>query len=238
MGWCGPSFPDLGYWPMHLTGIGIIAVIIFLLYRRIESIRMITTALWVIMLLAVGLTIAASYSNFHPSLAFHYPHNAFGTGFATALGAGLLIAIYDYLGYNTTAYMGGELRNPGKVMPRSIIISIVAIMVIYLAMNIGVVGVLRRRQPGLIRPYKQWLYPVPSVAALAGWLYVYASATATALIWSTVWIAAGIAAYLGWARYHQHWPFGPKQIREVFLETQREHPQQAVADHGAQWADS
>jgi hypothetical protein len=28
--------------------------------------------------------------------------------------------------------------------------------------------VLRRRQPGLRRPYKQWLYPLPSLAALAG----------------------------------------------------------------------
>jgi amino acid transporter len=342
---------------MHLIGIGVVAAIIILLYRKIESISMITTALWVIMLLAVGLTIAASYSNFHPSLAFHYPHNAFAGGFAAALGAGLLIAIYDYLGYNTTAYMGGELRNPGRVMPRSIIISIVAIMVIYLALNIGVVGVLpwpkvahatsvaslavthnwgraaadlvtvlilitafasvfagllggsrvpfhaardrlffgvfgrlhpkydfphvsllvmglitaagsfftlttvinvllavviwvqavaqivaltvlRRRQPGLIRPYKQWLYPVPSLAALAGWLYVYASATSAALIWSTVWLAAGVVAYLGWARYHRNWPFGPKQIREVFLETQREHPDQVAAERGAQWADS
>jgi amino acid transporter len=350
-------FPNLSYWPLHLTGIGVLAAIVILLYRKIESISVITTALWVIMLLAVGLTIAASYSNFHPGLAFHYPHNAFAGGFAAALGAGLLIAIYDYLGYNTTAYMGGELRNPGKVMPRSIIISIAAIMVIYLAMNIGVVGVLpwpkvahatsvaslaithnwgraaadlvtvlilvtafasvfagllggsrvpfhaardrlffgvfgrlhpkydfphvsllvmgvitavgsfftlttvinvllaviiwvqavaqivaltvlRRRQPGLIRPYKQWLYPVPSLAALAGWLYVYASATSTALIWSTVWLAAGVVAYLGWARYHHHWPFGPKQIREVFLEAQREHPDQVPAERGAQWADS
>ena len=299
------------------------------------------------MLLAVGLTIAASYSNFHPSLAFHYPHNAFAGGFVAALGAGLRIAIYDYLGYNTVAYMGGELRNPGRVMPRAIIISIVAIMVIYLAMNIGVMGalpwpqvahstsaaslavthnwgssaadvvtvlilvtamasvfagllggsrvpfhaareqlffgvfgrlhpkydfphvsllvmgvitaagsfftlttvinvllaviiwvqavaqiaaltVLRRRQPGLYRPYKQWLYPLPSLAALAGWLYVYASATATALAWSTVWLAAGVIAFLGWARYHHTWPFGRKEIREAFLETQQEPPGQAA----------
>ncbi len=353
----GYFYPNLSYWPMHLIGLGFVVAIVALLYRKIESIRVITTALWVIMLLAVGLTIAASYSKWHPALAFHYPHNAFGGGFAVALGAGLLIAIYDYLGYNTTAYMGGELKNPGRVMPRSIIISIIAIMVIYLAMNIGVVGVLpwqqvarstsvaslaithnwgrtaadfvtvlilvtafasvfagllggsrvpfhaardrlffgvfgrlhpkyrfphvsllvmglitaagsfftlttvinvllaviiwvqavaqivaltvlRRRQPNLIRPYKQWLYPLPSLAALAGWLYVYASATVTALIWSTVWLAAGVVAYLGWARYNHNWPFGPKEIREVFLAEQRAHPDQVAVERGAQWADS
>jgi amino acid transporter len=331
--------PSLGYWPMHLIGVALIAVIIVLLYRRIESVKVITTGLWIVMLLAVGLTIAASYSGFHASLAFHYPHGAFGGGFVAALGAGLLIAIYDYLGYNTTAYMGGELRDPGRVMPRSILISIVAIMVIYLAMNIGVLGVLpwpkvagsssvaslaithnwgrpaadavtvlilvtamasvfagllggsrvpfhaarerlfftvfgrlhrklnfphvsllvmglitaagsfftlttvinmllavviwvqavaqiaaltvlRRRQPGLRRPYRQWLYPLPSLAALAGWLYVYASASASAIALSVVWLAAGVVAYLGWARYHRTWPFGPKQIREAWLEPQ------------------
>ena len=35
---------------------------------------------------------------------------------------------------------------------------------------------------------------------------------------------------LGWARYHHHWPFGPKQIREVSLEEQREHPGQAAME--------
>jgi amino acid transporter len=345
-------FPTLSFWPMHLIGVGATALIVVLLYRRIESIKVITTALWIVMLIAVGLTIAASYSNFHPSLAFHYPHGSFGPGFVTALGAGLLIAIYDYLGYNTVAYMGGEVRNPGRVMPRAIIISIVTIMVIYLVLNIGVVGalpwpsvahstsvaslvvtrnwgrtaadvvtvlilvtamasvfagllggsrvpfhaareglflrvfgrlhpryefphvsllilgvitavgsffslttvinvllaviiwvqavaqvvaltVLRRRQPGLKRPYRQWLYPLPSLAALAGWLYVYASATLTALVWSVIWLAAGVVAYLGWARYHRTWPFGPKEIHEAFLQAEEERPGPAAPTEAA-----
>ena len=64
-----------------------------------------------------------------------------------------------------------------------------------------------------------------SLAALAGWLYVYA--TVTAPVWSTVWLAAGTVAYLGWARYHRSWPFGAKEIHEEFLETRREHPGRA-----------
>src|SRR6202034_3684998 len=294
----------------------------------------ITIGLWIVMLVAVGMTIAASYTNFHPSLAFHYPHGAFGGGFVAALGAGLLIAIYDYLGYNTVSYMGGELRNPGKVMPRAIIISIFAIMAFYLAMNIGVLGVLRwqevahassvaslavthtwgrpaadvitalilvtamasvfagllggsrvpyhaareglffavfgrlhpkhdfpqvsllvmglitavgsfftlttiinvllaviiwvqavaqivaltvlrRREPGLRRPYRQWLYPLPSLAALAGWIYVYSSARRVPLELSVAWVVAGVVAFLVWARVTRVWPFGPKQFQEA-----------------------
>src|SRR6185437_3856632 len=56
-------------------------------------------------------------------------------------GAGLILGIYDYLGYFTTAYMGDELRNPGRTMPGSIIISIIAMMVVYLVLNLSVLGV-------------------------------------------------------------------------------------------------
>jgi amino acid transporter len=87
--------------------------------------------------------------------------------------------------------------------------------------QIAALTVLRRRQPGLRRPYRQWLYPLPSLAALAGWLYVYVSASASAIALSVVWLAAGVVAYLGWARYHRSWPFGPKQIREAWLGQQR-----------------
>jgi amino acid transporter len=135
-------FPHLSSWQGHLIGLGVTALVVVALYRRIERVRVLTTALWVVMVLAIGLTIAAAYSGFHPSLAFTYPRGAFsgGSAFFAGLGAGLLIAIYDYLGYNTTAYMADELKDPGRTLPRSIIFSILGIMVFYLALNIGVVG--------------------------------------------------------------------------------------------------
>jgi fructoselysine transporter len=32
----------------------------------------------------------------------------------------------------------------------------------------------------------------------------------------------GAVAYLIWARYEKVWPFGPKEIRETFLEEQKD----------------
>jgi amino acid transporter len=78
--------------------------------------------------------------------------------------------------------------------------------------------VLRRRQPDLPRPYKMWLYPLPSVVALIGWLYIYKSAGTKPILLSLAWLVAGIAAFLIWARAERTWPFGPKDIRESFLE--------------------
>ena len=80
--------------------------------------------------------------------------------------------------------------------------------------------VLRRRQPSLYRPYKQWLYPLPSLAALAGWIYVYTSASTTSPIGSAIWILAGVGAYLGWARANSQWPFRAPEVQEVYLQEQ------------------
>lgn len=81
--------------------------------------------------------------------------------------------------------------------------------------------VLRRRQPDLPRPYRQWLYPLPSIPALGGWVYVYASSGRTPIVFSIVILGAGLVAFLAWARAEREWPFGPKHIDEQFLEPTR-----------------
>ncbi|HWC80632.1 MAG TPA: APC family permease [Pseudonocardiaceae bacterium] len=338
----GFYWPNMNWATSHAIGILTVVVVVFALYRRIESIRTLTTILWVIMVITVAMVIVASLTHFHANLAFSYPPGAFhlGGSFFAGLGAGLLVAVFDYLGYNTVAYMGDELKRPGRTMPRAIVFSVVGIMVIYLLLNIGVMGaipwqevansqsiaslvltrtwgpaaadvvtalvvitafasvfagllggsrapfnaardrvffaafgklhpkhnfphvallvmgvitaigslldlttvinmlttvavlvqsiaqiaalsVLRRRQPGLRRPYRQWLYPVPSVLALVGWIYVYASASTLSIILSVVWIVGGILAFLVWARINRAWPFGPLTVREAYLDKQR-----------------
>jgi amino acid transporter len=327
----GFFLPHLSWTAKHLIDIGITALVVILLYRKMESIRWISTALWIVMLSALLLVIAACFSHFNPNYAFSYPEGAWsGMQFITGLGAGLIIAAYDYMGYNTTAYIGDELQNPGYVMPRSIIYAIFAMMVLYLSMQIGVLGVLpwqtiaksssvvslvvqhnwghtaaevvtalilvaafasvftgllsgsrvpyyashdkvffrifgrlhkkydfphiallamgiitaaatffnlaviinmlvsavvivqslsqiaalvllRRTQPEMQRPYRQWLYPLPCIIAAIGWIYLYASASALSLELSGVWIVAGIIAFLIWAKINTAWPFRSRE---------------------------
>ncbi|HJP79151.1 MAG TPA: APC family permease [Pseudonocardiaceae bacterium] len=332
-----------------IIGVALVALIVILLYRKIGDVSRVTTVFFVVMLISILAVVIAAYTHFHPSLAFTYPPGAFhlGNSFFAGLGAGLVIAIYDYLGYNTSAYLGAEIRNPGKTLPRSIIYAILGIMVLYLLLQVGVLGaapwqstaksfsaasyvlqltwgtvaakvitvfiiitafasvftgllggsrvpfeaardklflpwfgrlhprlnfptvglivmgvltaiaslfplqavinmfiavivivqavaqifaltVLRRRQPTLKRPYRQWLYPVPSILALAGWIYVYVSANngstlppiAQPIELSLFWLAAGIIAYLIWAAVEKTWPFGPKEIKQAYLDEQ------------------
>jgi amino acid transporter len=135
--------PSLSGTTRQIISLGIVALVIFALYRDINSIGRLTKLLCGVMILTVGLVIAASLSHFHASLAFSYPKGAFdlGGGFLAGLGGGLVIALYDYAGYNTTAYMAGELREPGRVLPRSIVGAILGMMIIYLVMNVGILGV-------------------------------------------------------------------------------------------------
>jgi hypothetical protein len=63
-------------------------------------------------------------------------------------------------------------------------------------------SVLRRKRPDLRRSYRQWLYPVPCIIALVGWIYVFISFGRSASIeLDLVWTALGIIAYLIWAYY-------------------------------------
>jgi amino acid transporter len=78
--------------------------------------------------------------------------------------------------------------------------------------------VLRRRQPNLPRPYRMFLYPLPSLIALAGWIYLY-FASGLKMIWlSLAWMALGVGAFLIWAQIEKTWPFGEKEIRQAYLD--------------------
>jgi amino acid transporter len=102
----------------------------------------------------------------------------------------------------------------------TIIDMLTAVIVIVQAVaQVVALTVLRRRQPGLRRPYRQWLYPLPSLAALAGWISVYFPAGRVPIELSVASVAAGVVAYLVWARFTRVWPFGPKQVREEYLAT-------------------
>lgn len=137
-------WPDMSQTTGNLIGLVLIWLIIVLLWRKIESIARLSIVLWVIMLASIAALIAAAFSHFHPELAFSFPEGAFNLGdssFWLGMAGGLTIGIYDYLGYNTSAYLAGEVEQPGRVIPKSIIWSVLGMLVVYLLMQVGVLGV-------------------------------------------------------------------------------------------------
>ena len=124
------------------------ALLMTLLYRRIAAVGRLAVVLWIGMLITVFWIIASGLAHFDSRIAFDFPPGAFrfSTGFVSGLGSAMLIAMYDYLGYYDICYVAGEVRNPERVIPRSIIYSILAVAAIYALMNLSLIAVVPWRE--------------------------------------------------------------------------------------------
>jgi amino acid transporter len=66
--------------------------------------------------------------------------------------------------------------------------------------QIAVLIRLRRAEPERARPFRMWLYPVPALVALAGWIFVFATSGTQVIGFGLATLAAGVVAYLLWRR--------------------------------------
>ena len=320
-----------------VVGVGVL--LFALLYRQITSIGKITISLWIGTMLTVLAVIFSGVGHFDSKIAFDFPPGAFafGAGFVGGLGAAARIGVYDYLGYYDVCYIGEEVRDPGKVIPRSIILSLVGVAAIYLLMNLSIVGVipwrsflqapgsdpapiasmfmeriwgksaatiftfmilwtacasvfalmlgysrvpyaaaqdgcffsafgrlhptrnfphlslilmtglaiafsfvnltvlidallttrilvqfigqigavmlLRRLKPASEMPFRMWLYPLPALLALVGWVFLFCTTEPKLLLGSLVALLLGVASFLAWAWRTRRWPFGSVATR-------------------------
>ncbi|HKE91730.1 MAG TPA: APC family permease [Gemmatimonadales bacterium] len=195
------------------------AVNVVLLYRRIHSIATITLSLWIGSLVAVAVVIATGALHFDPHRAFDFPPNAFhfSRQFLFGLGAASAIGIYDYLGYYNVCYIGDEVKDPGRVIPRSILISTVAVALIYVAINFSVIGVVPWREfvPAQDKPAANFIVSIfmqqiygPGVAA---WFTLL-------ILWTA--FASVFALLLGYSRI----PYAAARDGYFFKPFARLHP--------------
>jgi amino acid transporter len=56
-------------------------------------------------------------------------------------------------------------------------------------------------------PFRMWLYPLPALIALAGWLFVFLSAGAPAIVFGVVSLCAGVGVFFARAFVMHAWPF-------------------------------
>lgn len=135
---------------IHQTGVAMAVCIAatVLLYRDIRSIGRISLVLWAGLMLAMGIIIWGGATRFNAARAFQFPSGAFhlSTSFFLGLGAATLISTYDFSGYFNVCLIGGEIKNPAKTIPRTVILSIVILAALYLAMSFSIIGVVPWRE--------------------------------------------------------------------------------------------
>src|SRR6476660_4990990 len=186
-----------GYYLIVIVALGVLNIT--LLYRRITFIGKLTISLWIGTILTTLAVIVTGAFNFQARLAFDFPPGAFNfsLGFFLGLGAATSIGIFDYLGYYDICYIGDEVKNPGRTIPRSVIISVIAVALIYIAINFSVIGVV---------PWREFVtadqHPQSNFVVSIFMERIYGSRVATLFTAMVLWTAFGsvFALLLGYSR--------------------------------------
>jgi amino acid transporter len=121
---------------------------VLLLYRQITVIGRLSEVLWLGVMGTIGWIIFAGLTHFNAARAFDFPPGAFtlSRGFFTGLGGALLVATYDYWGYYNVCYLGDEIKDPTRNIPRALLLSILIVACLYLMMNLCILAVVPWRE--------------------------------------------------------------------------------------------
>jgi amino acid transporter len=202
------SFPGGSRW------IAVLAVILvtLVLCRRIGNIGWIVILMTCGTLLTTALVILIGWWHMDWS-KITFPENAFhlDSSFASGLGAAMLIAIYDYLGYYNVCHLGDEIRDPAKTIPRAVMTSVVVVACIYMAMNVSIMGVV------------PWQQAMESKNIAADFMEIlYGRPWAVAFTWLILWtaLASVFALTLGYSRI----PYAAARQGDFFDVFGRLHP--------------
>jgi amino acid transporter len=133
--------------PSRMIGFALGVLILVLLYRRVATLGRMSVLFLVGVLAVIGWVLAEGAMRFDPALAFDLP--AAGerpAHLGAALGAGMALAIYSYLGYYNVCYLGGEVRDPGRTIPRSILVSALVVVVLFTLVHLAITGVVPWRE--------------------------------------------------------------------------------------------
>ena len=189
-----------------------IVLVTLLLCRRIRNIGWIVILMTCGTLLTVALVILIGWWHLDWS-KITFPENAFrlDATFASGLGAAMMIAIYDYLGYYNVCHLGDEVREPAKTIPLAVMTSVVVVALIYMTMNLAIMGVV------------PWPEAMKSTNIAADFMEtLYGRPWAVAFTWLILWtaLASVFALTLGYSRI----PYAAARQGDFFSVFGKIHP--------------
>jgi amino acid transporter len=215
-------WPGAGGLALKLAVAGVGLVTIYLLYRPIRGVGRIMIAMWLGMLITVAAVVVTGGMHFDPKLAFDFPPDAWKPtrNFWFGLGAASAIGMYDYLGYYNICHLGDEVREPGRTIPRSVLISLMAVALLYVGINFAIIGIVPWREfvppPGT--PLADPPPPVVSMLMEKIWGHDVAAVFTVLVLWTA--LASCVALLLGYSRI----PFAAARDGNFFKPFARLHP--------------
>ena len=183
------------------------------LYRRVGQIQKLSLLVSVVVVAACAWIVVSGMAHFDMATAQRFLHarSDDSHGFWLGLGAVALIAVYDYGGYNNVCMLGGEVRRPRRTIPLAVLLSIPLVAVLYLGLNISILGVL---------PWEEAARSKAVVADFMQAIHGHAGSTlAVSLILLASWGSA-LVVLLGYSRV----PFAAARDGQFFGVFGRLHP--------------
>jgi amino acid transporter len=215
----GPLEVRILFTAATLVAIGICGFTVLLLYRGVMAIEKISKFLWGGVMSTIAWVIFAGVTHFHADRAFDFPPGAFhlSHGFFLGLGSAMLLATYDYWGYYNVAFLGGEVRDPERNIPRALVASIVVTAVLYLLMNISILGVMPWRELVQSAQSETRFYVVASMMER---LYGHTAGVVAALLIMWTAFSSVFALLMGYSRI----PYAAARDGNYFRSFERLHP--------------
>ncbi len=121
-----------------------VAAAVALLYRRLAAMRGLSMLLLALVLVTIAWAVVTGLLHGQAARVVAFPAGAWRLDgrFFAGLGSAMLIATYDYWGYYNVTFLGGEVRDPARTIPRAVLLSIGIVGLLYLALNASVLAVL------------------------------------------------------------------------------------------------
>jgi amino acid transporter len=194
-----------------------------LLYRNLSSVTRLAWVLFAGVMAAMAGVIASGFAHASAIGGWHMPASP-GQSAALAIGGlaqATLIATYDYWGYYNITFLGSEVREPEKTIPRAILLSVLFVTLLYLVMNFSALPSMRdaARHAG-----EGAIARVQLVAEIARSAYgPWAGYTVAALVMWTA-FASVFSLLLGYSRV----PFAAAQGGNYFRYLAAVHPKHGI----------
>ncbi len=130
------ALPSLHY--TNLAASLVVLVVAVLLYRKLGSTTKLAWVLFFGVLTAIlGVIAAGLVTGAHGGLAHSASLLTLRGATFPALAHGTLLATYCYWGYYNICFLGSEVRNPTRNIPRAILISVLVVAALYVTMNLA-----------------------------------------------------------------------------------------------------
>jgi amino acid transporter len=215
------SLPGLHY--ANFAAAAACLLVMLLLYRNLGAVTRLAWVLFAGVMAAMAGVITSGFAHAAANGGWHMPASPAQSA-AVAIGGlaqATLIATYDYWGYYNITFLGSEVRQPEKTIPRAILLSVAFVASLYVVMNLSALpsihdAAMHMKESAVLR-----LQLVAEIARSA--FGQWAGYTIAALVMWTA-FASVFSLLLGYSRV----PFAAAQSGNYFRFLAAVHPKHGI----------